>query len=897
MRTRSASILLAFMLAACSSSGAGARDSSLGGGDALIHDADAASMDGSTNDGGGGQDAAACVPTQAHAIRACVGDVVRWFDDCGTPNDQIKSCGGRGCSAGQCIARSWFPLGASEFGPWTSTTTWGSGTGYGVSGKHSYQAWEASIGMDPTTGTPIVAFDDADGISTRVRVVALSGASFTDVGGAPLGSFGPQGTSGRQPSLAVGSDGKPMAAWIQNLPGAHFQVYFRQWSGSAWTELGGSATGGGVSNDTGDTGAPALAIDAQNAPAIVWQASSSQIALRRWNGTAWVGLGGSDSGAAWTSATNHTFAPSIAFDRAGHPYVAFCESSTGLKVRAWTGSAWTALGSSVISTSTTQAECAQTRIAIDAGDRPIVSWIGGGGVFLRRWTGVQWEELGGSGSGLGLTGPSSAYEFSMALESNGDPIVAWRGERPNDGVNAFSVFLLQWNGTAWTELGGSASGYGMSGDRRETVAPSITVDASDHPYAAWQVIAAYPSDTSIVQLRYWDGTRWAELGQPSPNPGGISNSYWGARYPRMALDSNLNPSITWFDRPDPQSFPQILFRRFNGSIWEELAGSGTGLGISDGMRHSEFPSIALDDAGNPIIAWTEYTETNNDSEAYLKRWSGTAWEEIAGSATGGAISNTSGRAIMPFVALDGGRAPVVAWAEQLMVADSVYLRRFDGSAWSELGGSGHGMGVSTTREVAVLGISQNGQPIIGWTDPSHTIQIRRWDGMTWAPFAGGGFDPSPDDVFSFTMAVGPNDEMAIAWDAITSTTTDNAEIHLRLWDGMSWRSLAGSGTGPGISANRGYSVEPSIAFDELGRPIISWRDTSNGTAEILLRRWDGFRWDDVLGSGSGGGVSRALNDTESAEIAYRNHRLCVTWSELGGYAQQIVLRCVEFEPD
>jgi hypothetical protein len=923
-------ILFALALAACGSENAGGRDAGSedtatnpSDGAAIDRDGAASSGDGASGDTAGGDGAlgpsdanlqdgapadgaspadAACTPVQAHAVQACVGDEVRWFDECGAPNDTVKRCGGKGCSAGQCVARAWFPLGNSEFGPWTSTITWGSGTGYGVGGRNSYEAWEASLALDPATGAPMIAFDDADGVSTRVRVVGWNGAAFADLGGAPLSSFGPAGTSGRVPSLAIAANHTPMVAWSEIVPGGHWNVYLRAWDGSVWSELAGSGSGTGVSDDTRDSIPPALAVDDQNQPIIVWQSASAtsiQLRLRRWNGTAWVGLGGSETSGAWTSATNDAYKPAIATDHLGHPYIAFCETSTGAQVRTWNGASWMRLGTGAVgATGTAQGACYQTAIAIDRSDRPTVAWIGQGDVFLRRYTGSRWEELGGSGTGLGISqSGGSVYEASLALMSNGDPVVAWRAERPNGGINAFSVFLERWNGSAWVEIGGSASGYGFSGDRRETLAPAIAIDANDRPYAAWQVVAYYPSYNFLIHLRYWDGARWAELGASAPNPGGISDTTAGARGPRIALDSNLDPAIVWFDQTDPEGFPQILLRRFDGSSWAELGGSGTGRGISNAAKQSDFPSIVLDDAENPIVAWNEYAGSNDNSEVYLRRWSGTAWIEIAGSATGGGISGTPGSSLVPSLALDGSRAPIVSWVEQPMVDYAAYLRRFDGNAWAELDGSGHGTGISGSSGIPVLGISANGQPIVAWSDSSHVINVRRWDGAAWAAFAGGGFDPAPDEVFSFSMAVGPNDRIAIAWDSLTSTTANNAEIHLRLWDGAAWRSLAGSATGPGISANPGYSVSPVLAFDELGRPIVAWRDNSTGNAEVLLRRWDGVRWDDVLGSGTGGGVSRSANDNEGADVAYRDHRLCVTWDELGGYGQQIVLRCVEFEPN
>ncbi len=91
----------------------------------------------------------------------------------------------------------------------------------------------------------------------------------------------------------------------------------------------------------------------------------------------------------------------------------------------------------------------------------------------------------------------------------------------------------------------------------------------------------------------------------------------------------------------------------------------------------------------PVVAWQD--GAGGDQEIYLRRWNGTAWEELDGSASGGGVSNTPigassvGQSEAPAVALGPDGSPVVAWVERVASSDlEVYVRRWNGSTWEAM---------------------------------------------------------------------------------------------------------------------------------------------------------------------------------------------------------------------
>ena len=81
-----------------------------------------------------------------------------------------------------------------------------------------------------------------------------------------------------------------------------------------------------------------------------------------------------------------------------------------------------------------------------------------------------------------------------------------------------------------------------------------------------------------------------------------------------------------------------------------------------------------------------------------------------------------------------------------------------------------------------------------------------------------------------------------------------------------WQELDGSGRG-GMSNSPGRSVQPVLALDRSGRPVAAWTEESGDSAEIRLRFWDGGTWKDLAGSGAGGGLSATAGPSRLPALA------------------------------
>lgn len=227
------------------------------------------------------------------------------------------------------------------------------------------------------------------------------------------------------------------------------------------------------------------------------------------------------------------------------------------------------------------------------------------------------------------------------------------------------------------------------------------------------------------------------------------------------------------------------------------------------------------------------------------------WEEIgAGSASGGGISNTTGKSRFSNVAVGPDGMPVVAWLADRSGTYRVYVRRWDGTTWAEMGsGSASDGGISNNVgdwQNPALAIGPDGMPVVAWAGGSNIsdgdIYVRRWDGTTWAEIgagsaSGGGISHDPFDSQNPSLAIGPDGIPVVAW-AKYGRNGAYAEVYVRRWDGAAWAEMdAGSATGGGISNTKMDSWRPSLAIGPVGAPVVTWFDNSSDKYQIYVRRY------------------------------------------------------------
>jgi hypothetical protein len=319
-------------------------------------------------------------------------------------------------------------------------------------------------------------------------------------------------SSGVDTLAATAVNGVPYVAW-DGVSGSNHELYVKQWSGSAWTEVGAgplNVSGLPASNPsiTSVAGVPYVAFFEENIPT-----GQTFVYVENWNGTTWV-LDG--SGPLNVNSNESALTPSIT-GVDGVPYVAFEEvnSSTGngqIYVEHWTGTGWAEDGGGPLSGSSENAD-APSITGVDG--MPYVSFSLGTGpsqIIVEHLSGNSWTQ---DGNPLNVDDSDGAFDSS--IEDIGG--VPWVAFDESDAVT--DVYVKHLDGETWEQDGDPLN---LAGDQ-DAWLPSLA-NVGGTPYVAFEQLGS--GVAADVDVEQWTGTAWAQV-DGSLNPGTAT-----AQFPSLA---------------------------------------------------------------------------------------------------------------------------------------------------------------------------------------------------------------------------------------------------------------------------------------------------------------------------------------------------------------------------
>ena len=299
----------------------------------------------------------------------------------------------------------------------------------------------------------------------------------------------------------------------ETLLGYDFQLYATQWTGYSWTrdETPPAPAVSSIddANFTSHVSNSSVAYDI-NGPAVAFEGDSDapRIFYAQRRGGAWGGLGGSRQMPLGADGVQ----PRLLLDSSGNPWVTWLDLGHSLHLRAWNGSAWAAVGGNeLIPAPPVTGSPARPNfdVAMDGQNNFYVVWSGPTDVFLLQWTGVAWVDLGGSASGGGVSqSPGVATLPAVAITSTG-PAVSW-----SDNSSGYTeIYLLQWSGGAWVQIGGSTSGGGISNEQASASNFSLIVDHHGRLLPVWAVGngGSNSCGSAPAHFRRFDGSTWDSI--------------------------------------------------------------------------------------------------------------------------------------------------------------------------------------------------------------------------------------------------------------------------------------------------------------------------------------------------------------------------------------------------
>jgi uncharacterized repeat protein (TIGR01451 family) len=277
---------------------------------------------------------------------------------------------------------------------------------------------------------------------------------------------------------------------------------------------------------------------------------------------------------------------------------------------------------------------------------------------------------------------------------------------------------------------------------------------------------------------------WVALGI-SLNPGGLSGD--GSAHSPIIVNTFTGPVVAYLDTSGGAA--NVYVKQFIGGAWIPLgAGAASGLGVSGSSAGVADLAIATD-GGKVAVAWTQLV--GGVRQVYLREYSFGGWHELAGSASGGGVSQSSADSRAPTLAYYSGQL-FVAWQDNPVNYNEIYAALYNGTAWLPAGADGtdgsgisHTFGSATQPKLAAAG----GQLYLLWVD-----------------------------------------------DRIQNQTGSTIALYAKKWTGAAFaEELPGDASGQGISSTGGDPQALALAVDNNGHPFVAWSENAGGGPSIYVR--------------------------------------------------------------
>ena len=292
------------------------------------------------------------------------------------------------------------------------------------------------------------------------------------------------------------------------------------------------------------------------------------------------------------------------------------------------------------------------------------------------------------------------------------------------------------------------------------------------------------------------------------------------------------------DGPGPEATKIVAGTTFGGApgyptgglaVFDPWLGTWSGLGTVNPL--ASITNIGPMPNGDLIVCGT-FQEMSGVPANRLARFDGLAWSEVGGGVSGGGVSGQP-RVILPLSSTEfiiGGTFSVAGGGPSGVGGPPVNnIARWDGTSWSTLGPGLNGAGLGLLRlpngDILATGsFTQAGSVIVN--------RIARWNGTSWSAMGGGSINTVN------TAAVLPDG-------TIIAPLNFSGSGGMARWTGSTWEPLGG-----GMFFQTVYElrVGPDGSLFAAG----SFNQTQ-GSVQNSIARWNGVQWAG-LGTGTNSSV-------------------------------------------
>ncbi|MDC1336314.1 Ig-like domain-containing protein, partial [Flavobacteriaceae bacterium] len=333
-----------------------------------------------------------------------------------------------------------------------------------------------------------------------------------------------------------------------------------------------------------------------------------------------------------------------------------------------------------------------------------------GHVRIYNYISNAWTQLGADIDGE-TAGDQSGQ--SVSLSSDGKTVAIGANNNDDNGANSGHVRIYNYNGTAWTQLGEDIDGEAASDYSGSSVSLS-----SDGKIVA---IRAYGNDgngtdSGHVRIYNYNGTAWTQLGGDI-NGEAAGDAIQDIRTQPLSISSDGKTVAIGaiFNDGNGADSGHVRIYNYNETAWTQVGADINGEATNDHFGWS----ISLSSDGKTIAIGAVDNDGNGSDSGHVRihNYNGTAWTQLGADIDGEDANDLFGFSVS--LSSDGKTVAIGANNNDSNGTDSGHVRiyNYSGSTWTQLGGdidgeaagdhSGYSVSLSSDGTTLAVGATEN----------------------------------------------------------------------------------------------------------------------------------------------------------------------------------------------
>jgi hypothetical protein len=331
--------------------------------------------------------------------------------------------------------------------------------------------------------------------TNNAELWSFNGTTWTRTGGGYVNNS--WGYAGLQNVESMTVSGNYLYAGTGNATAGNAMVF--RFDGSTWQLVGGQGVNSSWAYGTYEDVMSMISYGGNLYVGLGTTANDAEV--WKYNGSTWTQIGGDSLNSGWGAGYEEVSALAA---YGGNLYAGLGNSSGDAEVYRWNGTAWTKIGGDNLNSGWNAGYDRVQSMAVYNGQLYAGLGLTAGEAEVYRWNGTTWAKVGGDA--VNSSWDAVNYEQVESMLAYNGKLYAGLGNSTGDAE------LWEYNGTAWTRIGGDGINSGWADGQYEQVKSIVVYNG--------RLYVGLANSATDAEVWSYDGSAWAKVG------GGGTNSSW-----------------------------------------------------------------------------------------------------------------------------------------------------------------------------------------------------------------------------------------------------------------------------------------------------------------------------------------------------------------------------------